>query len=477
MIQQNKQDIMPNNLGLELSFVNHNGSQIYPEMLSGYTPEEVANGVYVYANNGLLYNPEEWDTSLNDSAVGVAVITDNSRFCIKKGLGIKDEISWSTVLYGTDLPEIANSLNDYKGFNNSVAIRQAASSEDDSNNAAWYCYSQTININGNTTEGYLPSFGELLDLYDNNQSVRQTLSLIDSPTIESVVNSNFFLSSSENENNPNSFVSYISLATGSYGVESKRTATKLRYVIPFFPILPTFVDLGLPSGTKWATTNLGALTPERAGYYYQWGDVIGWTAAQVGVDKQFASDYSDYKYYSNGEFTKYNATDGKTVLYSSDDAVNMVYGQKYHIPTKDDVIELIKNTDVEIYNSDGELIVMDSDLQSEDKALFYCMNCGNFGKAVLYNRSDRSKYIEFYDFGFVLQGGNRSSQGLYQSSSLENSGYRIYKAFHGINCGSAILSNEYNDGLVFGIGNPLNRKDESMGYRYSGCQIRGVLKQ
>ena len=86
MIQQNKQDIAPKSLGLELSSVNHNGSQIYPEMPSGYTPEEVANGVYVYASNGQLYNPDEWKTSMNDSAVGVAVITDNSRFCIKKGL-------------------------------------------------------------------------------------------------------------------------------------------------------------------------------------------------------------------------------------------------------------------------------------------------------------------------------------------------------------------------------------------------------
>ena len=32
------------------------------------------------------------------------------------------------------------------------------------------------------------------------------------------------------------------------------------------------VDLGLPSGTIWATCNLGAESPEECGYYYAWGE-------------------------------------------------------------------------------------------------------------------------------------------------------------------------------------------------------------
>lgn len=469
MIYQNKQDTIPYNQGSILNSVNHDGLQIYPEIPSGYTPEEVSNGVYVYANNGLLYNPEEWDTSLNDSAVGVAVITDNSRFCIKKGLGIEDEIPWSTVLYGSDLPEIANSLNDYKGFNNSVAIRQKASSEDDSNNAAWYCYSQTISINGNTTEGYLPAFGELLDLYNNNQSVRQTLSLIDSPTIESVVNSNFFLSSSENENNPNSFVNYISLATGSYGVESKRTGTALRYVIPFFPILPTFVDLGLPSGTKWATTNLGALTPEQAGYYYQWGDVAGWTAAQVGVDKRFASDWSDYKYYGNGDFTKYNETDGKTILDESDDVVNIVYGTNYHIPTKEDILELFNNTDIEIINGNNESVILSHEVGS-DRYVVKCdtyeqVNAG-FKKAIFYNRTDRSKNISFYNFA-------EASNGVVSGNYCPHTSGTLYgeEGIFSLSAGTFILDTTYMNRLAVTAWNNFYN------FRHKGFQIRGVLKQ
>ncbi|MDO4335842.1 MAG: hypothetical protein Q4C37_08455 [Bacteroidales bacterium] len=34
-----------------------------------------------------------------------------------------------------------------------------------------------------------------------------------------------------------------------------------------------WVDLGLPSGLKWATCNIGASTPEEYGKYYAWGEI------------------------------------------------------------------------------------------------------------------------------------------------------------------------------------------------------------
>ena len=36
-----------------------------------------------------------------------------------------------------------------------------------------------------------------------------------------------------------------------------------------------YVDLGLPSGIKWAACNIGAKTPEENGMYFSWGDVEG----------------------------------------------------------------------------------------------------------------------------------------------------------------------------------------------------------
>ena len=42
-----------------------------------------------------------------------------------------------------------------------------------------------------------------------------------------------------------------------------------------------FVDLGLPSGTLWATCNVGATSPEQRGLYFAWGETEGYSADQV----------------------------------------------------------------------------------------------------------------------------------------------------------------------------------------------------
>ena len=54
-----------------------------------------------------------------------------------------------------------------------------------------------------------------------------------------------------------------------------------------------FVDLGLPSGTLWATCNVGATSPEQAGLYFAFGETTGYTdkkiVKSVGVKERFTS--------------------------------------------------------------------------------------------------------------------------------------------------------------------------------------------
>ena len=110
-----------------------------------------------------------------------------------------------------------------------------------------------------------------------------------------------------------------------------------------------YVDLGLPSGTLWATSVIKNKLGEPL--YFQWGDTEGWTAEQVqNGEKAFARDGSDYKW-NDGEFTcdcssltKYNATDGKTVLDLEDDAAHIHMGGDWHMPTKEQIKELKANT-------------------------------------------------------------------------------------------------------------------------------------
>ncbi len=110
-----------------------------------------------------------------------------------------------------------------------------------------------------------------------------------------------------------------------------------------------YVDLGLPSGTLWATKPITNENDEVL--YFQWGDTEGWTAEQVqNGEKTFAGDGSDYKW-QEGEFacdgstmTKYNPTDDKTVLDLEDDAAHVHMGGDWHMPTKEQYEELIANT-------------------------------------------------------------------------------------------------------------------------------------
>lgn len=105
------------------------------------------------------------------------------------------------------------------------------------------------------------------------------------------------------------------------------------------------VDLGLPSGKLWAKCNLGATSEEQAGLYYQWGDTQGYTKEQIGVDKVF--DLANYKWSVDGSdsnFSKYNSTDGKTVLDLEDDAVYATLGGNWRMPTVDDWRELDEHT-------------------------------------------------------------------------------------------------------------------------------------
>ena len=103
----------------------------------------------------------------------------------------------------------------------------------------------------------------------------------------------------------------------------------------------SYVDLGLPSGTKWATMNIGAEKETDYGLYFAWGETQGYSG--ITDEKQFSWD--DYKYgTSTSNLTKYNSTDGLTTLEPSDDAATVNWGGKWKMPTIEQVNELL-NTD------------------------------------------------------------------------------------------------------------------------------------
>ena len=97
-----------------------------------------------------------------------------------------------------------------------------------------------------------------------------------------------------------------------------------------------YVDLGLPSGTKWATCNVGANAPEEYGDYFAWGETT----------PKDTYNWSTYQYGDGDTFTKYTGSDGLTTLLPEDDAATANWGSGWRMPTKAEWQELYNNTTV-----------------------------------------------------------------------------------------------------------------------------------
>ena len=107
-----------------------------------------------------------------------------------------------------------------------------------------------------------------------------------------------------------------------------------------------YVDLGLPSGTLWATMNVGASKPSDYGLYFQFGDANGYTKEQIGKSEgQKKFRWADYKFNIDGDASKFSKyTTSEEALELEDDAVHINMEGDWHIPTPEQIQELIDNT-------------------------------------------------------------------------------------------------------------------------------------
>ena len=104
-----------------------------------------------------------------------------------------------------------------------------------------------------------------------------------------------------------------------------------------------WVNLGLPSGIKWATYNVDADKPEGYGYYFAWGetetkDTYSWDNYKYGSDSSQLT-----KYCNNSDMGKGGFTDELTTLESDDDAATKYWGGAWRTPTQDEWKELKEN--------------------------------------------------------------------------------------------------------------------------------------
>lgn len=94
---------------------------------------------------------------------------------------------------------------------------------------------------------------------------------------------------------------------------------------------PHMIDLGLPSGTKWACCNVGATKPEGYGGYYAWGE--------TSVKSYYG--FNTYLYGSTND----NMTNlGSNIAGTNYDVAHVKWGGTWKMPTKEQCQELIDNT-------------------------------------------------------------------------------------------------------------------------------------
>ena len=94
-----------------------------------------------------------------------------------------------------------------------------------------------------------------------------------------------------------------------------------------------YVDLGLPSGTLWATCNIGAESPEDYGDYFAWGE----------TEPKTSFGWSTYSFGTKDNLSKYTSNDGIEELLPEDDAAVANWGSEWKIPSKEQLEELINS--------------------------------------------------------------------------------------------------------------------------------------
>lgn len=199
-----------------------------------------------------------------------------------------------------------------------------------------------------------------------------------------------------------------------------------------------YVDLGLPSGTLWATCNVGAKKPSDYGLYFQWGDTQGYTKEQVGPESgKKAFTWIDYKWNPSGDgqtFTKYNAKNSALEL--EDDAAHINMGGEWHMPTPAQIQELLDNTTSEWTTKNGVNGMTFTSKNDESNSIFIpavgCAWYGSIHRKVKYgfiwssmvgrNFNDACQYLYFSPEDAYLSISNRFD-GFTVRGVIDNKGF------------------------------------------------------
>jgi len=175
-----------------------------------------------------------------------------------------------------------------------------------------------------------------------------------------------------------------------------------------------YVDLGLPSGTKWATCNVGANNPEEYGNYYAWGE----------TRTKGSYSYDNYRWgiRNNYDYIKYGYADNLKTLEANDDAATTNWGHGWHMPTETELQELISNctyqwttqNDVKgmlFTGTNGNSIFLPAAGDRFDGELFDAGSGGYYWSGSLCSDTTDYAWLLYFNSGHYFMGGSYRDYG------------------------------------------------------------------
>ena len=164
-----------------------------------------------------------------------------------------------------------------------------------------------------------------------------------------------------------------------------------------------WVDLGLPSGLKWATCNIGSTTPEGYGNYYAWGETTTKSSYTKENSVTFGQQINDF----SGNATY--------------DAARANWGSTWRMPTRAEMQELVNNctgvwtsqngvNGMRVTGPNGNSIFLPAAGRCDGSSRLYVGESGYYWSSAPYESDTSSAYrLSFYGGGRNVNWGNRSN--------------------------------------------------------------------
>ena len=267
-----------------------------------------------------------------------------------------------------------------------------------------------------------------------------------------------------------------------------------------------YVDMGFPSGTCWATCNVGAESPTDQGYFLAWGETQPKPFKSL-MESRCDYDWLHYFDFDAGTFScrKYTAEqsehamaedrdDNKYSLQPEDDAATVNWGEEWRTPTRAQMNELVEYCDYEAgYDPDIKFVDVYNPSQMMACGSTYIKFTSKFnGHSIIlpingYRREpDDDPEADFY-YGWSLSSYwnvPHDRHSVYWTSTLQHVGFPSVPGLGAVMMNTSVYSNETYTPLTqqeiewyrytnYGM-DPIRRSIDPGFFRNRGGNIRPV---